>query len=66
MPTFNNKSSLAVFCSHPESALIRFVMFALGGKLTTWSVVAQIQPIILLRHFCYLVNDVTSVHADFC
>ena len=36
--------SLAVFHNHPESALIRLVMFAIRGKLTTWSAVAQIQP----------------------
>ena len=52
MPTLKNKSSLAVLCNHPESALIRLVMFALSGKLTTWSVVAQIQPI------CYVTSAI--------
>ena len=46
-------------------AIIQKVMFAIRGKLTTWSAVAQIQPICYVTSAIFA-NDVTSVYADFC
>ena len=56
MPTFKNKILLQYF------AIIQKVIFAVFDKLTTWSAVAQIQPI------CYVTsaNGVTSVYPNFC